>query len=357
MVQGMVGQAKITPFRGQGAFRSAHEVAITKNDGSTEVIRGEKIIVATGSKPVELPFARFDGQYILSSDQVLKNTDLPETMLIIGGGAIGCEFATLYNTFGTRIILVEALETLLPREDQEAGKMLQSAFEAQGIAVKTATRIERLEIQDGKVLARYANSDATDTVDKVLVGIGRKPNIEGLNLDAAGLKTEKGAIAVNALQQTSVPNIYALGDVTGGLTLAHAAEKEAELLATNLLQGTSLSMNEAAVPRVAFCHPEVAAVGAMEATAGIRAFTLPQVPNGRSVVDKVTPAFVKLFIEEATSKIAGAIIIGESATEMIHEMAVAVENGLTIGQVGKTVHAHPTHSKNILHAIHQAQHA
>lgn len=356
MVQGMFAQAPITTFRGQGAFKSDHEIMITKENGATDVIRGKTIIVATGSQPVELPFAPFDGGRILSSDQLLRNTKLPETMLIIGGGAIGCEFATLYHTFGSGIILVEASATLLPRENQEAGKALQSAFEHQGIVVKTGTRIERLDVQGDKVLVHYENGAPVDTVDKVLIGIGRRPNIEHLNLEAAGVVTENGAIKVNAALRTSVPHIYALGDVTGGLTLAHSAEKEGELLAMNLLNGTENRLNLETVPRVAFCHPEVAALGITAPKSGIKTLTLPQVPNGRSLVDKVVPAFMKLFIEEETDRIAGAVIIGEAATEMIHELALAMENNLTLGQIAQTVHVHPTHSKNILHAVQQALH-
>jgi len=352
MIQGMMGGAQVTIFRGRGSFQSAHEILIDNADGSTELIRGEQIIIATGSESVELPFAPFDGQQILSSDQMLKNTELPGKLLIVGGGAIGCEFATLYHSFGSEVVLVEALETLLPREDQEAGKALQASLENQGIKVKTGTMIEQLTVENGRVKVKYKGIDATATVDKVLVGIGRKPNLAGLNLEAAGVKTECGAVSVNQFMQTSVPHIYALGDAIGGLMLAHAAEKEGQLLAMNMAQGASIPLEESAVPRVAFSHPEVAAVGISEAAVGIRTFTMPQVPNGRSVVDKVAPAFVKLFIEEETMVIAGAIIIGEAATEMIHEMALAVENRLTLGQIGKTVHAHPTHSTNIVKAVH-----
>lgn len=352
MVQGMMCGAQVTIFRGKGSFQSAHGILIDNADGSTELIRGEQIIIATGSESVELPFAPFDGQQILSSDQMLKNTELPEKLLIVGGGAIGCEFATLYHSFGSEVVLVEALETLLPREDQEAGKALQAAFENQGIEVKTGTMIEQLTVENGQVKVKYKGIDATATVDKVLVGVGRKSNIAGLNLEAAGVKTECGVVSVNQFMQTSVPHIYALGDVIGGLMLAHAAEKEGQLLAMNMAQAASIPLEESAVPRVAFSHPEVAAVGISEAAVGIRTFTMPQVPNGRSVVDKVAPAFVKLFIEEETMVIAGAIIIGEAATEMIHEMALAVENHLTLGQIGKTVHAHPTHSSNVVKAVH-----
>lgn len=352
MVQGMIAESQITTIRGKGAFQSDHEIAVRRGDGSTELVRGETIIIATGSKPVELPFVSFDGQHILSSDQMLKNTELPKKLLIVGGGAIGCEFATLYNTFGSEVTLLEAMGTLLPREDQEAGKMLQAAFESQGIMVKTGTMIERLTIEDGKIKVQYKDCGTTDIVDKVLVGIGRRPNIDGLNLETVGIETEDGAIKVNKFMQTSAPHIYALGDVIGGLMLAHAAEKEGQLLAQNLVQGSSHPLEERAVPRIAFCHPEVAAVGTHEVNSGIKSFTMAQVPNGRSVVDKVAPAFVKLFIEEDTSEVAGAVIIGEAATEVIHEMALAVENRLTLQQVGKTVHAHPTHSKNVLQAVH-----
>ncbi|MDD2466798.1 MAG: dihydrolipoyl dehydrogenase [Desulfuromonadaceae bacterium] len=352
MVQGMICGTQVTTFRGKGSFQSAHEILIDNADGSTELIRGEQIIIATGSESVELPFAPFDGQQVLSSDQMLKNTVLPEKLLIVGGGAIGCEFATLYHSFGSEVVLVEALETLLPREDQEAGKALQASFENQGIKVKTGTMIEQVTVENGQVKVKYKGIDATATADKVLIGVGRKPNIAGLNLEAAGVKTEGGAVSVNQFMQTSVPHIYAVGDAIGGLMLAHAAEKEGQVLAINMAQGANIPLEESAVPRVAFSHPEVAAVGISEAAVGVRTFTMPQVPNGRSVVDKVAPAFVKLFIEEETMVIAGAIIIGEAATEMIHEMALAVENRLTLGQIGKTVHAHPTHSTNVVKAVH-----
>ncbi|MDY0191073.1 MAG: dihydrolipoyl dehydrogenase [Desulfuromonas sp.] len=351
MVQGMMTGAQITTFRGTGSFQSEHEILVSNADGSTELVYGKQIIIATGSKSVELPFAPCDGQYIMSSDQMLKNTTMPDKLLVIGGGAIGCEFATMYHSFGSEVVMVEALETLLPREDQEAGRALQSAFEDQGIKVKTGTMIEQLTVDNGQVAVAYKGVAELEKFDKVLVGIGRKPNIAGLNLEAAGIKISGGAICVNECMQTSVAHIYALGDTIVGPMLAHAAEKEGQLLAMNIANGTNTPLEEAAVPRVAFSCPEVAAVGANASTEGIKTFTMAQVPNGRSVVDKVAPAFVKLFVDEKSSVIVGAIIVGEAATEMIHEMALAVENHLTLGQIGKTVHAHPTHSTNVVKAV------
>lgn len=352
MIQGMMTDAAPTLFRGRGSFVSANEILISKNDGHRETIQGKKIIIATGSESIELPFAPFDGRHILSSDQMLQNTDLPQKLLIIGGGAIGCEFATMYHAFGSQVTVVEAMDSLLPREDREAGKALQAAFESQGIAVQTGTKIKQLSIVDDQVEVQYDAGNTIDKADKVLVGVGRKPNIAGLNLQAAGVATEQGAIKVNDQLQTSAPHIYAVGDSNGNLMLAHAAEEEGKLLAMNLMHGDSSESEKNAVPRVAFCHPEVAAVGISEPTAGIKTFTMPQAPNGRSVVDKVTPAFVKLFVEEASSVIVGAIIVGEAATEMIHELGLAVKNRLTLHQLGQTVHAHPTHSTNVVKAVH-----
>ncbi|WP_321372207.1 dihydrolipoyl dehydrogenase [uncultured Desulfuromusa sp.] len=355
MIRGMMGQVQIDVFRGFGSFQSEHEILISKVDGTSQVIRGEQIIISTGSETVELPFAPFDGQYILSSDQMLKNTEIPEKLLIIGGGAIGCEFATLYHTFGSEVSVVEALDSLLPREDKEAGKALQDAFEAQNITVKTGTMVEQLTVQNDQVIVKYQGIETPEIVNKVLIGVGRKPNIDTLNLNAAGVQVEKGAVSVNSTMQTSVSHIYALGDVTGGVMLAHAAEMAGQLLAKNMVQGTHVSLEEIAVPRVAFSHPEVAGVGVSHESEGIRSFTISPVPNGRSVVDKVTPAFVKLFVEEQNSVVAGAIIVGEAATEMIHELTLAVQNRLTLSQIGGTVHAHPTHSANVSTAVHQMQ--
>ena len=351
MAQGMMAENPPAFFRGTGAFRSDHEVEVTKKDGTAETVHGDIIIIATGSEAVPLPFAPFDGQYVLSSDQILQNTQLPEKLLIIGGGAIGCEFASMYQSFGSQIILVEAQDTLLPNEDPEVGKTLQQAFVTQGIQVKTGFAIEALTPENGRVKVKYQGCDALDYVDKVLVGVGRKPNITGLNLAAAGVETEKRAVKVNELMQTGVAHIYALGDVIGKLMLAHAANKQAMQLVMNLMQGETRPLILSGVPRVVFCFPEVATVGVNRETEAVKSVCLPRAPNGRTVVDKTAPAFVKLFIEKESDVIAGAAIIGEAATEIIHELAVAVENRLTVQQIRQTVHAHPTHSTCVAKAL------
>lgn len=351
MARQMVTSPNITTFRGTGSFQSDHEIEIKRSDGSVEVVRGEQIVIATGSKAVELPFAPFDGQHILSSDQLLNNTELPEKLLIIGGGAIGCEFATMYGSFGSEVTLVEAFDHLLPRDDQEVGKNLQAAFESQGIKVYIGKTIEKLTVENDQVAVAFKGSDEKLMVDKVLVGVGRRPNIANLNLEAAGVETVQGIVNVNEFLQTNVSHIYALGDAIGGLMLAHAAENQGQLLVQNMVQGNKIALDESAVPRVVYSHPEVAAVGANEVGYDVKAFSMEQVPNGRTVVDKVAPAFIKMFVNSKTSVVVGGIIIGEAATEIIHELALAVENQLTLEQIAKTVHGHPTHSTNIAHAV------
>ncbi len=351
MVQKMISDAGITTIRGEGSFQSEKEVIVEKADGSTEIVGFTQAIIATGSESIELPIAPFDGKYILSSDQILKNTEIPNKLLIIGGGVIGCEFATMYNIFGSDVTIVEGMETLLPREDKEAGEMLKSLFEDQGIHIKNKTIVDEIDIKEECVQVYYKGGSNPEIYEKVLVGVGRKPNINNLNLKNVGIEIHKNAVKVNELLQTNIPHIYCVGDANGGMMLAHSAEKEGELVARNILEKTSINLDETAVPRVAFCHPEMAAVGITKDTDGITSFCIPQVPNGRSILDKVQPAFVKLFIKTNSNELAGAIIIGEYATEMIHELALAVENHLTLDQIENTVHAHPTHSENIIHAV------
>jgi dihydrolipoamide dehydrogenase len=345
----MVTGSKADVIYGIASFNSEHDIEIQKSDGTTEIIRGEYIIVATGSSPRRLPFADFDGRYILSSDDMLLNTELPQRLLIVGGGAIGCEFATIYKSFGTDVTIVEAEPTLLPREEAAVGNMLRRHFEQQGITIKNGLAIERLEVKSGQVCVTYQGAAQEQEIfDKVLVAIGRAPNTEALQLEVAGVTTDKGFICVNTYLQTNVDHIYAIGDVAGGLMLAHGASYEGALAASNIAQGNIHNIDSTQVPRVVFCHPEVACVGVTKEQPGVKIVAMEQVPNGRTIVDKVQPAFLKMYIVEDTGVLIGTSMIGENATEIIHELTLAVKNKLTINDIRQMVHAHPTHAKNVL---------
>ncbi len=336
---------------GKGKFISSNELEVVCKDGSIKRIFGEKIIIATGSKPAELPFAPFDGKRILSSDHLLKNSILPEKLLIIGGGAIGCEFATIYNSFGSDVTIVEAESHLMPKEDEELGEFLKKSFEEQGIKIKTKSLVTEILNKGSSVEVRFKDEEGIFKYDLVLVGIGRKARTDEINIEAAGVKTKNGYVVIDDYMQTNVPNIYALGDVKGGLMLVHAADREGSTLSKNLGLGKHIPLNTIGVPRVVFCHPEVASVGITKETEDIVSITIERVLNGRSLLDKVKPAFIKLFAYKKSNILAGASIAGEVATEMIHELVLAVENKLTVNQIKETIHAHPTHSVNIAQAI------
>jgi dihydrolipoamide dehydrogenase len=352
-IKNMADNAVAEFLIGKGRFLSPNEIEITLKDGSSQVIYGDKIIIATGSKPAELPFAPFDGKRILSSDHLLKNDKLPKKLLIIGGGAIGCEFATIYNSFGTNVTIVEAESHLLPKENSKLGEFLKQSFIEQGIDIKTDTLVSEISNKGDFVEIKYKDSKEIYKFDLVLVAIGRTPRTDEINLETVGVKTERGFISINEFMQTNIENIYAIGDVKGGLMLVHAADREGSTLSKIIGLNKQIPLNVTGVPRVVFCHPEVASVGITKETDKITSLTIERVLNGRSLLDKVKPAFIQLFAYKDSKILAGASIVGEMATEMIHELTLAVENRLTLNQIKETIHAHPTHSVNIAQAVKQ----
>lgn len=327
---------------GMGSFNSANEVLITKDDGSTEIVYGEKIIIAAGSSSRDLPFAPFDGEVILNSDMMLINTKLPEKLLIIGGGAIGCEFATMYNTFGSKVKLVEAMNQLIPNDDADAAMMIKERFESDGIDVLTSAMVESIEKVDGKAVVRFKGSDSPETFDMVLVSVGRAPNVKELRLENAGVDVEKGAVKVDEFLRTSNENIFAAGDSIGGWMFAHSAAYEGEVCAANVLEYGSMELDERAVPRVVFSNPEMGSVGIVKSADNIKELYIPELMKGRPATDKTPVGLLKLFIYEDSDQIVGGVIVGDCATEIVHELVMAVQNRLTVKQLKETIHAHPT---------------
>jgi len=324
---------------GLGSLVSANEVLITKQDGTAESVYGDKIIIAAGSSSREIPFAPFDGEIIMNSDMMLDNERLPEKLLVIGGGAIGCEFATLYNTFGSSVKVVEAFDQLIPNEDRDAAEMIKSRFEAEGIEIVLSTLVEKIEKVDGKAHVAFKNG-GTEVFDMVLVSVGRKPNTD-IGLDKVGVEMEGDAVKVNGYLQTSVDNIYAAGDSIGGWMFAHTAAYEGEVVAANVLNGNSVQIDERAVPRVVFSYPELASTGITKAGEGVREIYTPGLMKGRPITDKTDVGLFKLFVNE-NNEIVGSVLVGECATEIIHELVMAVHNRLTLVQLKETMHAHPT---------------
>jgi dihydrolipoamide dehydrogenase len=342
----MTDQSGVDTVYGKGSFSGKNEIKVEKDDGSVEFVKGEKIIIATGSVTRELPFAPFDGKYIVSSDDMLVNTDLPEKLLIIGGGAIGCEFATMYNSFGSKVKLVEALDSLLPNDDKLATATLKEKYEEAGIEVGVSVMAESIEVVNDKVEVKFKGGDK-ETFDKVLVAIGRKPAVDGLNLEVAGVELENGAVKVDEYLKTSNPDVFAVGDAIGGWMFAHSAGYEGGVAASNILNENSCTLDERAVPRVVFSNPEFASIGVTEASEDVKELYIPGIMKGRPIVDKTDIGMMKIFVYKKDNTIAGACMIGEVVTEIIHEIGIAVQNRLTVNQLMQTMYAHPTYGEPI----------
>ena len=341
---GLIKANKITLFRGTGEFISPHEVKVTGEDSA--VIHAESIVVATGSHSKEIPTFPFDHEKILSSDSVLKLTKLPKRMLIIGGGVIGCEFASLYHELGVEITILEALPDIIPVEATNISHELRKAFEHRGITVKTNVVVEAIDTSGDGVKAMLVGEEPV-VGDVVLVAVGRAPNTEGLGLEKAGVATDdRGAIPVNTRLETNVPGIYAIGDVTGAWWLAHVASHQGLVVAKNVTGGDS-EMHYNAVPSVIFTKPEIGSVGLTleQAIEDGHAATLGSFPFqalGKSQAAFETEGFAQLVVDKKSGQILGAQVVGHEAATLVAEMGIAIANELTVECITDTIHAHPT---------------
>ena len=305
-------------------------------------IEAKNIIIATGSSPLELPELKFDNQRILSSNDILEINCVPENLLIVGGGIIGCEFASIFSAFGSKISILEQMEQVLPTEDKEVVKKLEILLKKRGVQVLTGTSMESIQL---------------DKFDKILVCVGRRPNIETLGLEKIGLATEKGRILTNEYLQTNIKNIFAIGDCTGGMLLAHVAAYEGTLAAENIF-GTKKPISYQAIPSCIFTNPEIASVGLNEESARLNNYKIKVLKfnflaSGMAHILDETDGFIKIIADEKTENILGATIIGPKATELITTLTVAVRNKMKISQIKNAIIAHPTLSEGISEATNE----
>lgn len=347
-------KAKVKFVFGTASFETDHIVTVT-NDAETVRLEANNFIIAAGSEVRSLPNIEMDGQYICSSKELLLNEEIPERLLIVGGGVIGCEFASFYNILGTDVTIVEPMKELLPNEDVDTGKGIQKEFKKKKIKIMTSTLLKSATVENGNVEAMLSGKKETiEVFDKVLISVGRIPALDSLNLENADVKIEKGSIVVDDYLRTSTSHIYAAGDVINTMMLAHTAYDEGTLAAKNIL-GTHQALKTDAIPRVVFSIPQVAGVGLTEKElpegADIRILKSFFKSNGKALIDAHDEGHVKIIVDNATDKILGAAIIGQTATELIHELTLAVKNGLTAGNLKGTVHGHPTLSEIIWETI------
>jgi dihydrolipoamide dehydrogenase len=326
------------------------------DDGSKTVFEAEHIIVATGSRPRDLPGLKIDEERIWSSTGALLREAAPGTLFIVGAGAIGMEFADIYDAYGTKVTIVEALDRILPLEDEEVSKFMHRTYKKRGLDIHTGARFEKAAVHDDGVTVTF--KDAKDEthemkVDFVLSAVGRVPNTEDVGLDAAGVKTDdKGFIEVDARMRTNIDGVYAVGDCTGRQLLAHKAMHEGVVCVEHIAGEGHHTVDYDNVPNCTYCHPEVASVGLTEAQAreqghDIEVGKLPWVAIGRAVAAGHTDGFIKIVRDKKYSEILGAHIVGPHATELIAEFVVGRHLESTVEELERAIHPHPTLSEGV----------
>lgn len=345
----------VTMIKGTGSLIDKNTVKVIKEDGSEEIVESDKIIIATGSVPICPGIFKYDGKKVITSDELLELDEAPDSIIIVGGGVIGCEIGQFLRTMGTKVTIVEMLNQILPNEDEDVSKQLLRQFKKDKIKVITGNGISNVEVLDDKVKAILQDGKELEA-SLMLVSIGRRSYIDNLNLENAGVeKDDRGRVLVNKKMETNIDGIYAIGDIVNSPLLAHVASKEGIIAAKNAIWANK-SVSYEAVPRCVYTEPEVAGVGitekqVIESGKGYRIGTFDFRGLGKAqAMDKIQ-GFVKV-IADKDDVIIGASIVGPHATDLLAELTLAVECGLTVEQVGNTIHPHPTLSEAIMEAVH-----
>ncbi|MCU0607650.1 MAG: dihydrolipoyl dehydrogenase [Candidatus Edwardsbacteria bacterium] len=347
----------VTVVNGSARLVNNTTVQVTAPDGKTAELAGDFILIATGSEPIKLPIPGADHPRVIDSTGALSLAGVPRRFLIIGGGVIGCELADAYSAFGSQVTIVELMPQLIPGEDADAVRVLQAALAKRGVEVLLEHRVTAIveKRQDTEVCVQGKDmAERRIEVDAVMVAAGRKASLAGLGLDAAGVRTERGLIAVDGRLATSVPGICAAGDCTGGggWLLAHVASRQAEVAVENLL-GHAAAMDYAAVPRCVYTHPEIASVGSLRPPEGEAPYLTGSFPfsaSGKASCQGALEGFVKVVADPATHEVRGAVIAGAGATELIAELSLAVSLKARLEDVAGAIHAHPTLHESTLEA-------
>lgn len=360
-IQFLFKKAKVDHIQGFGKLIDSSTVEVCDADEKRSQYKATNILLATGSSPVQLPFLKFDGKKVVSSDQAIAFEEVPKSLLVIGAGAIGLELGSVWARLGTDVTVVEFLPRVAAGFDTEVSKTLQKTFEKQGLKFHLETKVQSADVTNSgvTVTALKGEEKLTFEAEKVLVSVGRRPFTEGLGLEEAGVKlTDRGRVEVDANWKTSLPNVYAIGDIIEGPMLAHKAESEGAAFAERL-SGKAAPVNYDAVPNVVYTSPEAASVGltedeAKERELGVKVGKYNFIANGRAKAADATDGFVKIIADAKTDKLLGAHIIASNASELIHEVCVCMEFGGSAEDLCRTMHAHPTMSEVIREAAHAA---
>ncbi|MFY9243035.1 MAG: dihydrolipoyl dehydrogenase [Polaribacter sp.] len=354
----LMDKNKIDVFEGLGSFEDATHVKISKNDGSSEVIEGTNIIIATGSKPSTLPFITIDKDRIITSTEALKLKEVPKDLLVIGGGVIGLELGSVYKRLGAEVTVIEYMDKIVPGMDADVSKELQKVFKKQGINFATSHKVTSVTRNNDTIVVKATDKKDREiefSGDYCLVSVGRKAYTEGLGLEKVGVKVnERGQVEINDHLQTNIKNIYAIGDVVKGAMLAHKAEEEGVVVA-EYLAGEKPHINYNLIPGIVYTWPEAAAVGKTEeelkaAKIDYKAGKFSMRALGRSRASGDLDGFVKVLADKKTDEILGVHMVGARVADLIMEAAVAMEYRASAEDLARICHGHPTYSEAVKEA-------
>lgn len=355
-IEFLMKKNKISQLSGVGKLLSRNELKVTNNQ-NTEIIEAENIIIATGARPRAFPGMELDGKRIISSKNAMTLDNAPKNMVIIGSGAIGCEFAYYYNTFGTKVHILELANRVLPIEDTDISKELEKSFINKGIKISTSTKVLKVESSETKVQIFFEKDNIQSSIesDVALLAIGVTGNIEGIGLNNIGVETSQGKIDINKNTQTNIPNIYAIGDVSGPPWLAHRASAQAHIAIGHILGQKIKPIDSSKIPSCTYCQPQVASIGLTELQAKDAGYNIKIgrssfQSSGKALALGDPEGFVKLIFDKKYGELIGAHIIGNEATELIAELGIAKELESTIEDLAFSIHAHPTLSESIMEA-------
>ncbi len=353
----------IAVFMGQAELKDAHTMSVRNAEGKVTELQAKSIILATGARPIVPKGWEVDGKHVLTYKEAILQEHLPTSVVIIGSGAIGVEFATIWNAYGSEVTIVEMLPRLVPLEDEEVSAELKKAFEKRGIRCLVGHKVEAVESTENGARLRLSADGKEMTIEaaQALVAIGFRPNSEGLGLEKVGVKVnERGFIEINEKMQTSVPHIYAIGDVTGKLMLAHVGSAMGIVAAEHIAGRETITLEYEMMPRATYCQPQIASFGLTEAQARERGYAVkigrfPFQANGKALGLGDYNGWIKLVVDEKYGEILGAHLIGPEVTELLPELTLARMMELTPAEIARNVHAHPTLSEVLMEAAHAAE--
>jgi len=346
-------------IEGRGMLKSPGEVEVALKTGGTRTLETHNVIIATGGQARTIPGITPDGERVLTYREAIVLREMPASVVIVGAGPIGMEFAHLWRTYGADVTVVEMLPHALPLEDEEVSAEVERAFKRRKVRLLTSTRVQGVETTGDGVRVSVAGGQGEQTLEaeRVLVAIGARPDSENLGLEEIGVQVERGAVVVDDQMRTNVPGVYASGDVTGKLALAHVASAQSIVAVETIAGAETVTLDYEAIPRCTYCWPQVASFGLTEPQAverghEVRVGKFPFRPNGKALGLGDYDGFVKIVADATTGEILGAHLVGPEVTELLPELVLARNWELTPEQIARTVHAHPTLSEVLMEAAH-----